>query len=121
VIRDRNILNEITKIHPFARMVEESGLVIVVCGDTGIQNIEGYISQDLSAATQNILLEATELGLGSVWCGIYPRRNRIAKFRDLLNIPEDIIPFSLVVLGHPAENPEDKDRYDPRRIHDNGW
>lgn len=120
-IRSRKILAEIPKIHPFAKMAEESNLAIVVCGDTRIQNVEGYMSQDLSAATQNILLEAAELGIGSVWCGIYPRTNRIAKFRELLNIPEEIIPFSLVILGYPAEVPEEKDRFDPARVHQEGW
>ncbi|MGA1821084.1 MAG: nitroreductase family protein [Thermoplasmatota archaeon] len=121
VIRKREILDRIPKIHPYAKMVSESNLAVIVCGDTRIQNVEGYMSQDLSAATQNILLEATDLGIGSVWCGIYPRTGRISGFRELLNIPEEIVPFSLIVLGYPAVEPEYRDRFDPERIHREGW
>ena len=120
-VRSREILDQIPKIHPFAKMASGSNLAVIVCGDTRIQNVEGYMSQDLSAATQNILIEATDLGIGSVWCGIYPRAGRISGFRNLLNIPEEIIPFSLIVMGYPAEVPEDRDRYDPERVHYEGW
>ncbi|MBQ6532048.1 MAG: nitroreductase family protein, partial [Solobacterium sp.] len=42
---------------------------------------------DLSAATENILLEADELGLGAVWMAVAPDDGRIANVRRVLQIP----------------------------------
>ena len=77
VIDDREILSEIPKFHPYSKMLNEASCAIVVCGDVTLQRFEGYWVQDCSAATQNMLLMATELGLGSVWLGAYPREERV--------------------------------------------
>ena len=121
VITKRSVLDRIPDVHPYAKMSRSAPLAIVVCGDTKLQNNEGYMAQDLSAATENILLMATSQGLGSVWCGVYPRRSRMRGFSELLGIPDGIIPFSLVVIGEPDERPEEMDRYDESRIHFQEW
>lgn len=121
VIDEREKLNRIPEVHPYAEMAKSAPLAIVVCGDRDLQPNEGYMAQDLSASTQNILLMATKLGLGSVWCGIYPREPRISAFGDFLSLPENILPFSLVIIGKPDEIPDDIDRFDPERIHRDGW
>ena len=68
--------------------------------------------EDMSACTQNILLKITEEGLGGVWLGICPREDRMAYLREAFGIPERLIPFSLIALGHPAEQGDDDDRED---------
>ena len=55
-------------------------------------------SQDASSATTLILLEATSLGLGSCWCGIYPNEDRMNIVKEVLNISDDFIPFSVIAL-----------------------
>ena len=85
VIDDRQLLNQIPEIHPFADMCRQASHAIFVCGDVNIEKLEGYISLNCAAATQNILLAAHELGLGSVWLGVYPRKERmnpLAKLRE---------------------------------------
>ncbi|MBM3188713.1 MAG: nitroreductase family protein, partial [Chloroflexi bacterium] len=84
-------------------------------------SVPGYWVQDLSAATENILLAATGLGLGSVWCGVYPREARVKAVRDILGIPEDIVPFAYVAVGHPAEHKEPRTQYDASRVHRERW
>ena len=66
LINDKNILNEIPKFHPYSQMLKEVSCAIVVCGDLSLEKYEGFWVQDCSAATQNMLLMAQELGLGSV-------------------------------------------------------
>ncbi|HZJ58054.1 MAG TPA: nitroreductase family protein [Clostridia bacterium] len=121
VIDDRNTLNEIPKIHPHSDMLREASHAIVVCGDIPSQKYEGYWVQDCSAATQNMLLMATELGLGSVWLGVYPIEDRIEALKNLFGMPDEVIPLCIVSIGYPAETKEPEDRFDASRIHKNKW
>lgn len=119
VINNRVILNKIAEIHPYAKMLLEAPLAIVVCGDTKIS--ETYWVQDCSAASENILLAAKAKGLGSVWCGVYPRAKRVEQMKKLLNLPENIIPLNVIAIGFPAEHKPPADRFDKKKIHYNKW
>ena len=121
VIRDRRILDEIPKFHKYSQMLYEAPLAICVCGDSKSDKFGGYWIQDCSAATENILLAANSLGLGSVWLGVFPREERIAKLKELLNIPEGITPLSLIAIGYPNEEKPPSARFKPERIHNEKW
>ena len=77
--------------------------------------------QDCSAATQNLLLAATAQGLGAVWTGVYPVEDRVAGMRKLLDVPQHVIPLSLVPIGFPAEQPAKVDRFNGERMHRDRW
>lgn len=121
IIDDREILEEIPKVHPYADMVREAPLAILVCGDLQLDGFGGYWVQDCSAATENLLIAAHARGLGAVWLGVYPRDERVKALRDLLSIPEDITPFAVIPLGYPAEELSKEDRFDPSKVHRNHW
>jgi nitroreductase len=121
IINDKNILLEIPKFHPYSQMLKEASCAIVVCGDTSLERYQGYWVQDCSAATQNMLLEAHYLGLGSVWLGVYPREDRVTALKKLLKLPENVTPLCILSLGYPAEQKEPANRFDPSRIHRNKW
>lgn len=121
VIDDRDILDKIPTFHPHAKMLKKAQKAILVCGDTKLEKFKGYWMLDCSAATQNILIAARALGLGGCWLGVYPREERIIKLRELLKIPENVIPFSLVSLGYPAEEQRKIERDYKSRIHYNKW
>lgn len=121
VITRRDLLDAIPTFHPYGAMLLQAPLAILVCGDRHRQPIEGYWVQDCSAATQNILLAAHALGLGAVWLGVYPREERIRGIRDLLRLPDQVAPLSLIALGWPEEIKEPADRFDPEKIHCNAW
>ena len=121
VINDRNVLDEIPKFHPSSQMLKEVNHAIVVCGDLALEKANGYWIQDCSAATQNMLLMATELGLGSVWLGVHPIEERVNGVRKLLGIPDGIMPLSVVAIGYPNEVKSPVDRFDTTRIHHNRW
>lgn len=119
VINERQILDRIPQFHAYSSMLYFASLAIAVCGDSKIQ--PGYWVQDCSAATENILLAAHASGLGAVWLGIYPQELRVKGLRELLNLPENIIPLSLVSLGYPAASKPVENRYNATRVHYNQW
>ena len=121
VIDDRAVLDKIPELHPHAKMLKEAPLAVLVCADSKVQNIEGYWAQDCSAATENILLAAHALGLGAVWLGVFPRKERMDAVAGLLRLPEEIKPVSLVSIGHPAEEKPASNKFDPSRVHRNKW
>ncbi len=121
VLDDPNLLAQIPKICPNAPMAADAPVNIVVCGNLDLEKSKGYWVIDCSAAIQNMLLAAHGLGLGAVWCGVYPRQPRVDGLRQLLSLPDQVIPHSLVVVGFPAESPPPEDRYHPERVHKNRW
>jgi nitroreductase len=121
VIIDTKILIEIPTFHNHADMLKEAALGILVCFDKDLEKHKGMGIQDCSAATENILIAVQAKGLGAVWLGVYPRKERIDGLRKLLNIPEHIIPFSLISIGYPAEQKPKANRYNESRVHYNKW
>ena len=117
----REILNKIPGAHPYAQMCYEAQAAIIVCGDQSIEESAEYNAINCSAATQNILLAAHELGIGSVWLGVYPRADRVEGITKLFQLPSGIIPVSIIALGYPGEKKEIPERFNKERIHYNKW
>ena len=121
VIDDPDLLSKIPEFHPYAEMLHEAPLAILVCSDRDLEKHRATWLQDCSAAIENILLTAHAKGLGGVWLGIFPNGDRVAGMQSLLSMPETIRPVGLVAIGHPALRPEPQDRFDPTRVHQNKW
>ena len=121
VVRERTLLDAIPDFHPYAAMMPKAPVALVVCGLPESCKWPQMWVQDCSAATQNILVEAAALGLGAVWLGVHPLEERERGVRALLGIPEDVVPFAIVPVGHPAEHKGPSDRYDPGRVHIERW
>ncbi len=104
VVQNPEQLTGLRKILPFGKM--DAPCAIVVCGDLrSIKKMvqERFWVQDCSAATQNILLAATALGLGAVWCGVHPVATLEKAIRKTLDIPEGVTPLNVIYVGYPAE------------------
>ena len=121
IIKEQETLKEIPRYHKHAQMLNDASAAILVCLDPALEKHQPMAIQDCSAATQNILLSIHDHGYGAVWLGVYPREERMKGLRHLLKIPENIIPFSLVAIGKPAETKTSVDRYNPNRIHHEIW
>ena len=121
VIDDRRKLKAVTEIHPYADMLNECAAAVMVCGDLSLEKYAGFWVQDCSAATENMLIEAVHLGLGTVWLGVYPIEERAKGLQKLFGLPDNVIPLSIVALGYPAEKQERINRFDPNRIRRNSW
>ena len=109
------------KFHPYSAMLKQANTAILVCGDSTLEKHKGYWLLDCAAATQNLLIAAHAKGLGAVWCGVYPSEDRVVNLKKLLNLPENIVPFSLIPLGFPDEVKEAGERFDNSRVHENHW
>ena len=121
VVRDKEKIEKIKEFHKYAKMVEDAGTLIVVCGDNNKQENLGLLVSDTSAAIQNILLTAHGLGLGAVWCGIYDIHDYITNFSKILNLPENILPVGVVVVGNKIKDRSPQIRYDENKIHYDTW
>ena len=119
ILENKETLGKLSKISPYATMLKEAPLAIIVLSNTEKMRFPEYWQQDLGAATQNILLEAVELGLGSVWLGVAPLKEREDFIKEMFNLPNEVTPFNIIVLGYPSEGQENKfvDRYDEVRVH----
>lgn len=119
VVRKRKLLDKLAETHKYAHMVAKAPLAIVVCGDTEVS--EQHWVEDTCAATQNLLLAATALGLGGVWVGIYPNKKRQKTVRQVLDLPDHVDVLCMVAIGYPAEEKQARTQYDPKRVHLDKW
>lgn len=124
VIDDRAILDSIGENFNTMTMAKQASVAVVMCGDvtaTFDGEGQGYWIQDVSAASENLLLAAHAMGLGAVWCGIYPLMERVEQFSEMLHLPENIIPMGCICVGYPAGETTPKDKWKPEYIHYNNW
>lgn len=124
VVNDKSMLDSISTNFPFMKMARTAQVAIILCGDMDAA-IEGdghdYWIQDVSAATENLLLAAHSMGLGAVWCGIYPVQEKVETFARMFGMPGNIIPLSCVCIGYPAGENSPKDKWKPENVHYNTW
>ena len=124
VIKDEAILAKLGEALPYSRCSNKPAIAIIPCGDLNKAipgEMAGFWINDVSAATENILLAAHAMGLGAVWTGLHPDMNRAKMVQEMLGMPEHIIPLCIVPVGIPAENPEIKDKFNTDNIHYNAW
>ncbi len=102
---------------PFAKM--NAPAVICVLGRERMQKSKigsRFWVQDCSAATENILLAATALGLGSVWVGVHPITIFTNHVKRTLNLPDGVTPLNLIFLGFADEKKEPRTQYEEKRV-----
>lgn len=124
IVTERETLNKLGEQLPYAKMLFQAQAAIVVCAvpEWSIKDHPvKYSILDCSAATQNILLAAESMGLGAVWTAAYPRDERMASVRQILEIPEDIIPLNVIPVGYPTGEDKPKDKWKPERLHWEKW
>lgn len=92
-------------------------VIIAMANTVRLQENSPWWIQDMSACIENMLLRATELGLGSVWLGLYPREARVKAVQKAFGLPEDLIPVAAVPIGYPKEPGRGYERRDEGRIH----
>jgi nitroreductase len=117
VVRDKETIKKISEFHKYAKMLPKAGCGIIVCGNKDKQPEMGFLIEDCSASIQNILLAAHGLGLGAVWCGLYSVEKLTEDMKDALELPENIIPIGMVVVGVKDEEKVAIDRYDESKVH----
>jgi nitroreductase len=117
VVKNRDILQRLAYCSPYASCLKEAAVAIVPCYNEDILIHPDIAVYDMSAAVENILLEAVEQDLGAVWLSIAPVEERMSAVTQALDLPKHIKPFAIVPLGYPFENVEAQDKFKPERIH----
>ncbi len=125
VVRDMEMLNRMADGNGrAAEPLRRASLGILICGDLArtYSRAPDYWVIDATIATENMILAAHDLGIGSVWLGTWPQEEKIEAQRKIFNLPEEIIPHSIVAFGYPknAEMPE-RNLYEAERVHFEKW
>lgn len=124
VVTEDSLIRQMGEALPNSRCGNGAACAFVMCGDLS-KAIEGegqgFWINDVSAATENLLLAAHAMGLGAVWTGVYPSSERTAQVQAMLGLPEHVIPMCIVPVGVPAEQPAVKQKFKEENIHYNRW
>lgn len=129
VIDDKEVLTNLRHIQRWSSFAKDAACVIFVCGDveksfnrSKEDETWSFIDVDCAIATENLLLAAWSKGIGTCYCGAAPMQKVVDALKEHLNLPENIRPFSIVVMGYPDETPKQpEDRYKPEKIHWSKW
>ena len=117
VVKDLEIIARLSKASHYGGCAAGAGTLIVPCYRTGGIPFPEYAQIDLAIACENLWLEVTAQGLGTVMLGIAPHEDRMASVEKALGIPSGLKPFAIFPIGYPAETRDQQDRYDSARIH----
>lgn len=118
VVTDQRRLDEIRNALTFGK--HNAPAAIAVCGNLSVFKnpmASRFWVQDCSAATENILLAAVELGLGTVWLGVHPIHNYTKRISGILNLPAHVKPLNVIFVGYPAEEKPARTQFTPDRVH----
>ncbi|WP_218972154.1 flavin reductase [Labilibaculum filiforme] len=119
VVTKRETLDALSEQLPYAKMLSQTQVAIVVCGDmekAGNLKDEGYWVHDCAAATENILLAAESIGLGAVWTASYPYDDRTKAVKKELNLPEKHIPLNVIPVGYPTGEDVPKNKWKAENV-----
>ena len=119
VVTEQEKLEKLAQIAPNASYSKNAQLAIIVCGDSSVS--DKFWIQDCCAVTENILLAAESLGLGAVWCAVYPSEEKVKEIREFFNLPENVIPLNIIPMGYPFTKEGPKQKYNADKVHVNNW
>lgn len=118
VVTDPDKLAQFRKRLPFGD--RNAPAAIVVCGNPGLSTnptARLFWVQDCSAATENILIAAAGLGLGTVWVGVHPVGPFIRTVRQIVSLPPTVRPLCIVYVGYAESQKPPRTQYDAGRVH----
>lgn len=124
IIRNSDTKTKIAEALRVRPYIEEAPVVIAVCANPELSDTW---EMDGSAAIENMLLAATQLGLGGAWVGSKGSalwEQTVQVLRQVTGIPANIEVVSLVCFGHPAEEKrpyEPGEKMDQQRVHYDHW
>ena len=117
VTTDKEIIGKLSCVTPYATPAKNAPVVIVPCYRTDNLSVPSMAEIDMALATENILLEAEELGLGAVMLGIAPFEDRMKAVGEILKLPKNFRAFTIIPVGWPVNKHAQEDRYEPSKIH----
>lgn len=120
VVQDKHVLEQIRQVHPYAGFIVDAGTAIAVCGNTN-ESYGKYAPIDVALATQNLMLSAHDLGYGTCYCGTYSDEAWVGQIKSMLNVPDFVEMYGLIVVGTATKEKEIPERFEESKIHYGKW
>lgn len=116
VVTDPELRRRVAEVARHQMFMADAGAIVVGCGHPDVS--PRWYRVDVTIALQNIVLTATDLGLGSCWIGAFDEE----EVRGVLGIPDDVRVLAMISIGYPDESPTQRPRKALSEIvHYNGW
>jgi len=112
VVRDEEMLKKVKTASKYAGYNAPNAIVVI--GNTKASPF--MWGNDGGAATENILLQAAHMGLGTVWCGLYPIPGNGEAMKKILSLKEEEEAYSLILIGIPAEEKNSRGTYEEDKV-----
>ena len=109
---------ELLALTAAANIILEVEIGVVGGEEDGVAN---EINDQLYTTTEDALKTVEALGLGAVWTGVHPNQGAVDSLRSVIDLPDSLVPFCVIPIGHPAGSTSPKDKFDASRIHWNKW
>lgn len=107
VVRDQARRDKLAPIHKWTKILARVPVAIVVCVDRS--GFDHFWIEDGSAFMENMLIQATSMGLGACWIGIQGLEvedtDAEAVVREALELPDHFGILGITPLGHAARHP----------------
>ncbi|MDY6415345.1 MAG: nitroreductase family protein [Succinivibrio dextrinosolvens] len=125
VIRKKDLMEQIYDENGiYYAPLKQANVGVIVCGDIDKAYLakNGYWIIDSTIAAQNIILAANALGIGSVWLGAYPEKQKYLALQKLFSLSNHVIPVAVIALGYPLDDKREiRDLYEEEKIHKDKW
>nr|WP_319373827.1 nitroreductase family protein [uncultured Methanobacterium sp.] len=111
VVKNQETRDKLVEAAHGQKFVGQAPVTIVACSTESERVMpcgQYAYTVDLSIAVSFMILEATELDLGTCWLGAYDEE----KVKEILGIPDEIRVPAMFTLGYPDENPTARPRKD---------
>ena len=116
VVTNPELIEKLSTVSPYSGCAKNAPVVIVSAYREKLW-APMYAQIDMSIAMEHLWLACEEQGLGGVWMGIAPQKERMQAVERLVGIPEGLRAFAIFPLGYPAEERQQQNRFDESRIH----
>lgn len=116
VVTDKEKLEALSHVHPYAGMTKDAPAAIVPAYRKDCR-LPPFAQIDMAICLENLWLETDAQGLGGVWLGIAPAEGRMKLVEKILDMPDNLRAFAIFPFGYPAEERPQQDRFDTSRIH----
>ena len=124
IIDDESIINELSTVSKGAAVLANGvAAIALISRNKETLVTPDMIDQDLACSVENILIGATQMGIGSCYIGIHPHPERVEPCDKILNVKDGKHTFALIALGYPSEeNPfYEKDKLTDDMIYHNRY
>jgi nitroreductase len=116
VVTDTEMKQKVSEVYP-RKWFQDAPVIIIACGDHSKswkrRDGKDHCDIDMAIAIEHMMLEATDLGLGSCWVCAFDA----SRCHELLGLPEHLEAVALIPLGYPkGDRPQERNRRELREI-----